>query len=253
MGNNLATTGTLASGSATITGDATHGLRVNQGADVKGIYLYGFDDMSAKYLHTYLGSTGAVTLYSSDALNFQSAGIIYLKPSGGGTVGFFTDTAFGFSDDKDFRFGGTYNIASYMRLSTSQTNPSLVLGLSDFTGAGSESRTLIISDASDRTFNFAHPEQATPTVFIHSAAQSTTQWLGLTHDGTNGLITSGTGEISFDDDNLTTAGNVTANMLRLPANTTGMVCDAGNEGGIYYDGTANKHRGCDGTNWNDMY
>ena len=62
---NLTTTGTLATGRATITGDATHGLRVNQGADSKGLYVYGYDDVNTNYGHLYVDSGGGTTLYSN--------------------------------------------------------------------------------------------------------------------------------------------------------------------------------------------
>ncbi len=39
----------------------------------------------------------------------------------------------------------------------------------------------------------------------------------------------------------------------IVANITSKTCTSGQAGGIYYDGGTNKHRGCDGTNWNDLY
>jgi hypothetical protein len=47
---------------------------------------------------------------------------------------------------------------------------------------------------------YNHAQQTDPTLFIHSATAAgtaTNQWLGLTHDQTNGVITTGTGGVSF--------------------------------------------------------
>ena len=87
-----------------------------------------------------------------------------------------------------------YNIA--------QTPDSLVLGLS------ADSRALVVCEKADIGFDFAHPLQATPTLFFHSAAQSTTQWLSATHDGTNGVLSTGTGKIRSESTFQTSAGRV---------------------------------------------
>lgn len=74
---------------------------------------------------------------------------------------------------------------------TAQTPDTLVWGLS---GAAS-SNTIVFCEIADDGFDFAHAAQTNPTVYIHSASQSTTQWIGLTHDQTNAVITSGAGDI----------------------------------------------------------
>lgn len=71
---------------------------------------------------------------------------------------------------------------------------------------GTTSNAFIIVEDADRNFDFAHALQTNPTLFIHSAAASTTQWISLTHDGTNGVIDVGTGVVSFPDN--ITAANV---------------------------------------------
>lgn len=62
---------------------------------------------------------------------------------------------------------------------------------------GSTGNSWLIAEVADRTFDFAHAAQTNPTLFIHSANQSTTQWLGLTHDGTNAVITTGAGAVNI--------------------------------------------------------
>ena len=44
-----------------------------------------------------------------------------------------------------------------------------------------------------------------------------------------------------------------ANLLQLEANTTAMVCNVTNEGGVYYDGTVKVHYGCNATRWNAFW
>ena len=43
------------------------------------------------------------------------------------------------------------------------------------------------------------------------------------------------------------------NVTHFVANITSWVCNASSEGDMYYDGSLKKHRGCYGTDWNDMY
>jgi hypothetical protein len=92
-------------------------------------------------------------------------------------------------DDSELRFGGAPDVA--IDWSTAQTNNSLICGL----GA---SRTLIFCDYSDRAYDFAHAAQSNPTIFLHSANQSTTEWISFAHDQTDGVITTGTGDVRFD-------------------------------------------------------
>jgi len=41
--------------------------------------------------------------------------------------------------------------------------------------------------------------------------------------------------------------------FQAAVNTTSKICNATFAGGIYFDSATNKHRGCDGSSWNDMY
>jgi hypothetical protein len=58
-------------------------------------------------------------------------------------------------------------------------------------------RYWILAETADRTFNFAHGVQTNPTLFIHSANQSTTEWLSFCHDQTDAIITNGKGNIKL--------------------------------------------------------
>ena len=55
-----------------VTGDGTHGVRINQGADGKGLFIYGFDDKSASYCQCSVNSSGDFSFISSGAQLFSS-------------------------------------------------------------------------------------------------------------------------------------------------------------------------------------
>jgi hypothetical protein len=98
------------------------------------------------------------------------------------------------------------------------------IGTPDQSGfwTGSTSNAWIIAEVADNSFDFAHAAQTTPTLFIHSNNQNTTQWLGLTHDGTDGVLTVGTGAIQQGVD----AGTATAQTYKGPDSTTSGVAGA---------------------------
>lgn len=67
-------------------------------------------------------------------------------------------------------------------------------------------------------------------------------------------ITAGSGTpvrtIAITNYNLTTLG---ANYTRFTANTSGLICNSGTAGSIYYDNSLFKHLGCNSTTWNALY
>ena len=88
------------------------------------------------------------------------------------------------------------------------TNTNVQFGPDDDTGAGlrwaninapdtallmtgSLSNAWLMVERSDLGFDFAHPLQPNPTLFVHSANQSATQWLGLSHNASSGIISTG--------------------------------------------------------------
>lgn len=83
-------------------------------------------------------------------------------------------------------------------------------------GVDQSSRGLIICEKADIDFDFSHSVQTNPTVFIHSANQSTTEWVGITHNQTNGVISTGTGAVQFPGvgANTTQIGSITGNFAR---------------------------------------
>lgn len=90
-----------------------------------------------------------------------------------------------------------YNSEAALVYPSSQTVDSLWLAV------GAASNSLIVAQYGDTAYNFAHTQQTNPTLYIHSANQSTTEWLGMTHDQTNGKLSTGAGGLD-----LAPAGNL---------------------------------------------
>jgi hypothetical protein len=96
-----------------------------------------------------------------------------------------TGDAVSIGDDLTLAFGDSAD--TIMEFDTGQTVDSLLFALD------STSRSVVVVEEGDRGFDFAHAAQTNPTVFVHSANQSTSEWLSLTHDQTDALLSSGTG------------------------------------------------------------
>ncbi len=95
------------------------------------------------------------------------------------------------SDDKRIRFGsGPDTMLGWF--TTQATENTLLFGLGD------TAKSIIFCDTADTTQDFDHAAQTNPTLFIHSATDpdtANTQWLSLTHDQTDGVITTGLGDL----------------------------------------------------------
>jgi hypothetical protein len=109
----------------------------------------------------------------------------------------YVDSKVIFASNANCSFGT--NEDSKIRYNTVQTNTSLMLGVD------TTSLSVIITDVSDFSFDFAHDNQTNPTLFIHSPNQSTTEWISFSHNQTDGVIQTGKGKIQL----LPVAGSVT--------------------------------------------
>lgn len=183
-------TGTHASGAATVTGQ----VFVNQAAHSLGLQVSGFSAQSGEFIKLYVDTNGETFFETDSLLNMIIDGSF---------VGFWTSSQFAFFDDKIFRFGQSDNSASF-KWSTVQTNEGLMLGLNDINSANN--RYFIICDKSDLNFDFEHPIQNHPTVFIHSSNQQTDEWISLIHDSNNGIIDVGTGTLHLPATNIGNPG-----------------------------------------------
>lgn len=95
--------------------------------------------------------------------------------------------------DLNLTFGTTIaaGTAALVQYDTTQTVDSLLVGLDE------TSRTLHLCDYGDIGFDFALAAQTNPALAIHSAAQSTTQYILLFHNGTDARITAGLGKLKL--------------------------------------------------------
>jgi hypothetical protein len=93
------------------------------------------------------------------------------------------------NNNVDVRLGNTSDAGFFW--STGQTNPSTIYTV------GNTSHMMLLVEKADQGFDFAHPNQTNPTLFIHSANQATDEWLGLSHDQTDAVLGAGTGGIKI--------------------------------------------------------
>ena len=96
-------------------------------------------------------------------------------------------------DNIEIRIGS--NPDTYLDWSTNQaTENTLVWGL------GATANSLIFANSAVRNKDFDHAATSNPTLFIHSNTDpdtANTQWLSMTHNQTNGLITTGLGTLDL--------------------------------------------------------
>lgn len=72
------------------------------------------------------------------------------------------------------------NTSPAIYANSTQTPDTMVLG------TGTAANSWIIAEQQDTGFDFAHAQATNPTLFIHSADQTTTEWLGLYANVTSG-------------------------------------------------------------------
>ena len=163
------------------------------GTDDVGLRIFGFDDKSSDRLQISLDRLGHSAITASENLFFVVGGTVAAGSFGVGTgLG-----QFQFNNNADFRFGSSGTKNAKMRWSTGQTNAALMIGLSSYTGAGKATRTVIICDVEDITYNFAHPIPLNPTLFIHSEDRTTDEWMSFAHDGNDGVVDVGIGVLNL--------------------------------------------------------
>lgn len=97
-----------------------------------------------------------------------------------------------FIDNYALKFGSGAD--SQFVWATGQTVDTLLLGTS------SDSNAFVLVESGDLGFDFSHAQQTNPTLFGHSANQSTTEWWSNTHDQTDRVYGVGSGDHKFNDD-----------------------------------------------------
>ncbi len=158
------------------------------GVPATGIRVNGFDDRDDKYLNMSIEDHGLGVIGGT-------ASTIYFSPSNIMAV-FFSSDGIGVRTEREISLGSTTSDNTRIGGGSEQTaGATIMLAVNDNAAGSTQGRAVIVCDVTDRTFDFAHPDQTNPTLFIHSSAQSTTQWLGLAHNGSSGVISSGLGGI----------------------------------------------------------
>jgi len=105
---------------------------------------------------------------------------------------------------------------------------------------GNTDRTFIFTTYANRNKDFDHTAQTNPTLFIHSATDpdtANTQWLSLTHDQTDSVLTSGAGDIKLDG-NVNITGNLEIDNVQVITNRVvdARIDDTPNSGDATTDG-----------------
>ena len=97
------------------------------------------------------------------------------------------------ADDAPLRIGNTVAAPdASLAWNTTQTVDGLYLA------TATAQNTLLVAEQGDIAFDFAHAAATNPTMFVHSATQSTTQWLSLAHNQTNAVFDVGTGGFNWN-------------------------------------------------------
>lgn len=147
-------------------------------------------------------------------------------------------------DDDTMKFGNTAaSPDASLGWNTAQTVDGLFLGLA------TAQNTFVIAEQGDIAFDFAHGAQIDPTLFIHSAAQSTTQWLSLSHNQTSAVIGTGLGGVSVTPATITSGGtNDFGIQVAQTLNDTGAAGGSDVYRALYANITTT-----DITGWNNVY
>lgn len=182
----------------TATGDVTFRTDGFTFEDAGGNFTFGIDQ------------TGGFSRIDSGANNFQllwGSGA-FLQVSGN-ELGLRTA-----NHNNRLVIGGTFSSDSLI-IKPDTTRDQCIFAL--YAGLG---RQIVLTDPLNQDFDHGHIPQAHPTLFIHSVNQTTTQWLGSWHDGTDAHITTGLGDIRtdgvsvlVDPDGDTGIGNTTDDIL----------------------------------------
>ena len=122
--------------------------------------------------------------------NFEVNGTSFFD----GGVQLYENLAFMISG-KSIVWGGATATSTRTQLNFNNSTDQFVLGLGSDQG-----RQLVLSDAGNTTSDHDHAVQTNPTLFVHSATDpdtANTQWTGILHDTSQGIIETGAGDLWF--------------------------------------------------------
>lgn len=207
-------------GATTLSGDITLG---NAASDTLSVYANSIFRYNATVWNDFTVNND---IYLAHSLNFEdiladpsssaSYGKLYTKLSSSIIELFYIDSsgnvvqiteagAIGgdtvhLDDDEYALFGGTAATPDAgIAWNTAQTVDGWYFGTSD------AQNTLIIAEYGDRAFDFLHGAQPNPTLFIHSAVQNNTQYVGIAY---NKIDFAGNVTLDYTTNTLTMTGNL---------------------------------------------
>lgn len=103
-----------------------------------------------------------------------------------------------------------------LSFNASQTPDTLVWGIGSEVGGAGNGNSLLLVGTADVGYDFAHARQLNPTLFIHSASQSQTEWVSLAHNALDAELFLGQGNLV-----------VSSTALVIPTSTNPVIGRAG--------------------------
>ena len=158
---------------------------------------------------TLIGSAGATKIAKFEVDTLVPVGTnTYTFPAASGTLALLGANVF--TGAQTFSTTATLNTDSYFVVGSAGGAASNAVYFSSlqtpdtaFLSTSSTGNSWIIAETADTGFDFAHAQQATPTIFFHSGVQNTTSWGSVTHNNTDFVLGTGAGDLK-----LTAAGHV---------------------------------------------
>jgi hypothetical protein len=233
--NNLNTSGIRMNGNSTFLMDFGNGRRLN-------ISLY--------------ENTNPVTTISS-------TGLLYIVAQNT-LAGYFTNEGFNYADNMGMTLGAggyRYTNGIYAYTTTQKTGTSTpnlqhgYLGVADInysTPNYQAGRFWMIGDSSQRSVNRKLTgARDHPTLIIVPKGNESNIWGQMYHNNVSFNIQTSKGDINMTNTRI--SGNITiVEDLKLNQSLQG-ACTTENEGAIVYNITTHKHKGCNSTDWYDLY
>jgi len=191
-------------------GDGVNELTVDNAAGT--VWIDANDDEAVDFTFDR-GSFADIEVPAGLALRLDTGGTIILDPANG---------------QFSFRDNGSDTMSWHMN----NAADGVKIGIAETAGQ----RHLILTDDAHETQDHDHPLQANPTFFVHSVTAPNTandEWVKLTHDQTNAIFGTGSGDIVLTGATAGVGGLV-------PKRETADPCLTMQPGSIFYNETAGE-------------
>ncbi|KKL61724.1 hypothetical protein LCGC14_2192430, partial [marine sediment metagenome] len=138
--------------------------------------------------------TSPVTIGDTVSLSFANQDGLIVKGKLEAQLWFYMHEDAFLYDGKRMRDTSNNGMGIYTKTTTQGSDGGMIT-------LGTISHSLLIVENGDRNFNFAHPVQPDPTLFVHSNKQNTSEWISLAHDQTNAILGWGAGALNLNGGN----------------------------------------------------